>query len=308
MTLQKRSYTAGHFELQIDGHTSTAYIKSVEGGHAKSTPVTEPIGPMAGRIKHSGPMEIDPISLELGLAGSQDILKWVQDSWNRKFTRRNGQITHADFDLKPTYEHQFTNALITETTFPTLDGASKEPGYLKIKLQPESVATSKTDGSAKIGGPMGSKQKLWLTSAFRFNIDGIDEMAYCNKLDSFTIKQSIKPINVGKTRWPQFEPTKLEYPTISGTMSLQYADKLMAWHKAVVLEGKVDPSHQKHGSIEFLSPDRKTTIFTIEMFYMGISSLSMVPSTANSDQIKRVKFELYMENMQMDSGSGLGLG
>ena len=307
MTLQRRSYTAGHFELQIDGHTSTAYVKSVEGGHAKSTAVTEPVGPAVGRIKHSGPMEIDPISLELGLAGSQDILKWVQDSWNRKYTRRNGQITHANFDLQPTFEHQFSNALITETTFPALDGASKEAGYLKIKLQPESVATSKTAGNAKIGGGHNAKQKLWLTSAFRFNIDGLDEMKYVNKLDSFTIKQGIKPVNIGQTRWPEFEPTKLEYPTISGTISLEYADKLMEWHKAVVLDGKTDPEHQKHGSIEFLSPDRKSTIFTVEMFYIGISSLTVMPSRANSDQIKRVKFELYMENMKLDS-SGPGLG
>ena len=64
-------------------------------------------------------------------------MKWIQGSWRKEFGRRNGQITHADFNLNKQVEHEFYEALITETTFPTLDGGSKDAAYLKVKLQPE---------------------------------------------------------------------------------------------------------------------------------------------------------------------------
>ena len=58
MTLQKRSYTAGNFELRIDGHESTAYLKSVDGGHVRASVVDEPIGPENVRIKHTSTVDI----------------------------------------------------------------------------------------------------------------------------------------------------------------------------------------------------------------------------------------------------------
>lgn len=305
MTLGNRSYTAGAFELQLDGHTSSAYVKSVDGGMAKAAPITEAIGPYQGRVKHNGPVEIEPMSMEVGLSGAGDIARWIQGSWDRQFSRRNGQVTHANDQYEPTFEHQFTNALITETTFPSLDGSSKEPGYLKVKIQPEKVEAKKSTRGGKIGQPASGKQKMWLCSSFRFALDGIDEMDYVNKLDSFTIKQGVKAIQSGSSRWAEYEPTKIEYPALTGTIALAHADKLLKWHDESVMKGMTDPSQQRSGCIEFLSPDRKTVLFAIDLMFVGITSVSMVPVTANSDQIKRLKFELYVESMKLDPMSGM---
>ena len=39
---------------------------------------------------------------------------------------------------------------------------------------------------------------------------------------------------------------------------------------------------------------------------MGLIKAQLAPSTANSDQIKRVKFELYVSEMKLDlNGKGL---
>ncbi len=61
----KRPYTAGHFELQIDGHATTAYLKSIDGGHVSAALIDEPIGPENMRIKHMSTVDIEPISVEL---------------------------------------------------------------------------------------------------------------------------------------------------------------------------------------------------------------------------------------------------
>lgn len=307
MTLSSRPSTAGHFELRIDTHISTAYLKSIDGGHVKTQVIEEPIGPENHRVKHVSVAEIEPISIELGLAGADDVLKWVQDSWRREYSRRSGHIMHADFDMFPVFEHQFHDALLVETAFPTLDGASKEPAYLKVKLQPERIEMDRPKTRQRIQGNMGSKQKLWTPSSFRIRIDGIPEMQYVNKIEAFTIKQGTKKFYSGIDRFPQIEPTKIDFPPIVGTLALHYCDALIAWNKQTNMLGASDPTVQKHGAIEFLGPNKNDVLFRIMLDEVGLSSFQVSASTANVDQIKRAKFELFVGKMDIDGGAKLGL-
>src|SRR6185503_4687689 len=136
MTTKKGSYTSGHFELAIDGKPTTAYLKSLDGGFQKHALIDERIGPENKSIKHASVWEVDPFSFEFGLSGANQVLQWIKKSWSKDPTRYDGQITHANFNMEPTFIHEFSGALITETTFPTLDGASKEAAYIKVKCQP----------------------------------------------------------------------------------------------------------------------------------------------------------------------------
>lgn len=303
----RRSYTAGHFELAIDGAPSTAYLKAVDGGYMRAALIDEPIGPENHRIKHTSVAEIEPFSVEFGISGADHVLKWIQQSWRKKWSRRNGEITHANFDHAETFRHQFSDALITETTFPTLDGSSKEAAYIKIKFQPEHVITSKTSSGPKLQAPLSAKQKLWMCSGFRLKIDGLQDIEYANKIESFTIKQGVKKLYTGEDRLPQVEPTKIEFPAITGTIALGYADGLISWYDKYVVKGQADPLAQKSGSIEFLAPDRNQVLFRINLAEVGLHHLTMLPSQAKSDQIKRMKFELYVGSMDLDGGGALGM-
>jgi len=308
MALQKRAYTSGHFELAIDGHVSTAYIKTVEGGYVRSSVVDEPIGPEVDRIKHTSVADIDPFTCDCGISGLGDVLRWIQSSWRKKFNRRSGQITHADFNLHRTFEHEFYDALISETTFPALDGSARDAAFMKIKFQPERVVVRKmpSGGGARLQANTGPKQKMWTPSSFRFSIDGIDEMKFTNKVESFTIKQGVKKLWTGQDRFPQIEPTKLEFPNITGTIALEFADKLLEWYNKSVVQGQNDPKSQKSGMIEFLDPSKTKTLFAVNLYEVGIQHLQVIGSTANQDTIKRVKFELFCGRMDLD-GASLGL-
>jgi hypothetical protein len=306
MTVQKRSYTSGHFELMIDGHRSTAYLKTVDGGGTNASLVDEPMGPDNARIKHMSTIDVEPFTIDFGIAGGKDILKWIQSSWRKNFARRTGQITHANFDLKATYRSEFYNALITETTFPALDGSSKDAAYMKVKVQPERVIENKLPGTESVQSAMGSKQKMWTPSSFRLNIDGLTGPEYANKIESFTIKQGVKKFFTGDDRYAQIEPTKIEFPHITGTISLDYADDLLKWKRDYIDKGMRDTRAQKTGSLEFLGPDKKKTLFAINLYEMGIMKAGLSQSQANSDQIKRVKFELYVGRMDLD-GSYVGM-
>ena len=306
MTLGNVPSSAGHFELRIDRQVSTAYLKAVDGGHIKTAVIDEPVGHENQRIKHTSVAEIEPFTIEFGLSGAKDVLKWIQASWRKEFARHSGQISHADFDLYETFRHEFFDALIAETTFPTLDGASKDPAYIKIKLQPERIITQKIQGGARVTSVGGQKQKLWTASSFRLTMDGIPEFKSVNKIESFTIKQGIKKLYTGEERFPEIEPTKIEFPHLSGTLALGYCDALLDWHEASNRTGSSDPKVQKHGSLEFLGPDNDV-LFRIELYEVGLHSFSVVASTANSDQIKRGKFELYVGRMDIDGKGILGL-
>jgi hypothetical protein len=302
-----KSYTAGHFELLIDGHKTTTFLKTVEGGWAKANAIDDPVGGNSGHVKHLSNVDVDPLSFEFGMSGSGQVLDWIQGSWNRQFSRRSGQITHANFNLEQTFEHWFYDALIAETTFPTLDGSAKDGGYLKVKIQPEQVVTKTVPGNTQLSSSYSTKQKLWTTAAFRITLDQMEDLQYTNKLDSFTVKQGIKKMYTGADRFPQIEPTKIEFPNLSGTIALGYADKLLQWHHDYIVKGKKDPKAQMSGAIEFLSPDRKSTIFRINLFEVGLASVAVQQATANQDQIKRVKYELFVGNMKLDGGGALGL-
>jgi hypothetical protein len=309
MTLPtSKSFTAGHFELQLDGSKVTTYLKNVSGGWPKAQAIDDGVGPQHGRIKHLGPVEIDPMQVEFGISGADPVLQWIQGSWSRRYTRRNGQITHADFNLKQTFEHMFTDALILETTFPTLDAASKDNAYLKCKFQPESVRTVQSNSPGpQLQSQFTYKQKFWTPSSFRLRIDQFDGMEHTSKIDSMTIKQGVKKMYTGKDRFPQIEPTKLEFPNIVGYISLAYAKRLLQWHNEYVMTGDKDPKAQLSGSIEYLSPDRAKTIFSINFFEAGLMAAHIEDAQANVDQIKRVKFEMFVGYMTLDGHGQLAL-
>jgi hypothetical protein len=302
------SYAMGYFELAVDGHDTTAYVKSVEGGwtHAETTAKSPRVRQMITSV------DVKPITVELGMLASTGMLKWIQQSWNASdHQRRNGQITYADFDMKAVFEHEFFNALLTHITFPTLDGSSKDSGYLTCTMQPESVNMKplQTPGY-RLAGTTSPRQKMWTPSAFHFNIDGVRDMQYVNKLDSFTVTLDIKKLRMGSFRLPEIVPTGLKFPNLKGTVSLRYADALIQWHEDYIRSqdgaGTPDDKALKTGSIEFLSADRKKTLFRIRLIDVGMVRLDFVKSLANDPQIKRLEFELCVRKMEIEGSTALG--
>jgi len=57
---------------------------------------------------------------------------------------------------------------------------------------------------------------------------------------------------------------------------------------------------------QFLSPDRKQTIFQIRLHQVGLVHAAVDPSKANGEQIKRMQFELYVHRIEIEGSSVLG--
>ena len=301
MSITTRSYSSGTFLFSLDGTPDQSYIKSVEGGTTKGSIVEERVGPAHMRFKHLSTIEIEPISLELGMSISRPFMQWIQESWERNHTRRNGAIIHADFNATSYLEHSFEDALVTETIFPMLDGADRDSPYLSVKLHPERVAIQE-QASGFGQTAVSSHQKMWSGSGFRLEIDGLD-CSMVNKIDSFSVKQNVRALYVGSQRHPEMEPTSLEFGNITIYMALAHAGPFLEWHDQFIQRGARAPDSEKTGAIVYLGPGNQE-LLTVELFQVGIYSFVIEKAEANAEGIQRAKIELYVERMKLQPGAG----
>jgi hypothetical protein len=300
-TLLRKPFSPGRFMLTIDGHPSSDYVKSVEGGLVKANLIEEPMGPDNLRIKHLSTAEVEPISMETGVVASVEMIQWIKSSWNKKHGRRNGMIAYSDFNAGVQFEQEFYDALITEVQMPTLDGAGKDGVFIKLKIQPERVELRRVPMGPPAMGFGDFMQKSFATSSFRFIIDGIDT-AGASKIENIQFKQGVKPVPCGRHRLPQYEPTKIEFSDFSVHFSMNSADHMLKWYKDSVIKGKREDGTQRTGAIEFLDPSKRFPLFRISLDQVGVKNASLSKSESNADGTKRVKFDFFCGRMDIDHG------
>ena len=299
-SLLKKAYSPGRFELIIDSHPTSGYVKSAEGGLVKANLIEEPMGPDNLKVKHLSTAEIEPISMELGVAAAAEVIKWISDSWKKKPSRRSGAILYADFNGAAQLEQEFHDAIITEVTFPTLEGGGKDGMYLKVKLQPENVKVRQA-AVLPVQGIMDFTQKMVSTCAFRLEIDGL-ETSHVSKVEGITFKQGFKAVMNGRHRLPQIEPTKIEFSDFSIHMPVANAAAMLRWYERSVIEGWRDDKSQRTGSLQFLTADRRLPLFRITFDQLGVKNASLTKAESGNDSIKRVKFDMFCGRMDIDQG------
>jgi hypothetical protein len=306
-----KNYATPRFQVVIDGHPLTAFVKSVEGGLLKVDPVTEPSGPTNVPSKHIATRSIDPISIEVGMCGSNWLLQIVESVVNNQtHTRLNGHIHHADANTSARFEQQFTRAMVTEIGFPSMDATSKEFVFLKVKMQPETAKFSALGVGPKLSSEMYPPQKLWTTSAFRLNLELNGRKIDCErttKIEAFTLKVGSKVMQTGSAFLPTYMPTKIEIPKLSFTMPLHYATDAINWFRDATARelptladgSSVGGGYEATGSIEFLDPSRTKTLYTINLDGVGPEQFSISKTEASSTNTKTCKFDLYVKQMKM---------
>ena len=211
---------------------------------------------------------------------------------------KNGEFIACDFDYKAMSAREFQDCYIAEVTIPTLDGSSKEPAYLTIKLDPERIRYMPGDGS-QVQAQMGTATKKWLSSNFRVEIGDLP-CTRVFKIDSFTWKQGVMKDEVGPSRQATKRLTKVEVPNLKITMSMADVEAWQKWHKDFVIDGKCADENELSGAITFLGPDLQTELATIELFHVGLISLETEGLEANKEELARFTVELYVEEMKFN--------
>jgi phage tail-like protein len=288
-----RSYPVENFMLTLDG-VQCGFVKSVGGGDISAEVIEEAVGSSYFVKKHIGQPRYEDFTAQIGFGMVQAVYDWIAASWSMSYMRKNGSIVAADYTLKAQSERQFFNALLTETTVPALDAASKEPAYLTIEFAPEYTKTVK--GKGKLGVAAKQQQKLFLPANFRLELDGID-CTRVSKIDSFTVRQTVVSDDIGDARDYAKEPGKIEFPNLHVTLAESGVATWESWFEDFVVKGMNDDAKEKSGAIAFLAPDLKTELGRVKLFNVGIFALRRAVQEAHDESVRHVTADLYCERM-----------
>jgi phage tail-like protein len=293
-----RAYTEGRYTIELDG-TTAALLKAEEGGYATADVVVEKIGSDRIAKKHVGPPRYEDISLEVGAGMSKNFWAWIKDTMDHKFSRKDGAVVAANAQLAEVSRLSFYHALITEIAFPELDASNRDPFKLSIKLAPE--YTRQVAGSGKpvnAGAAVNAnKGKTILLSGFRMAMDGLD-CTHVSGIDPIVIKQHVVADQTGQARDYLANPGSLDFGNLGVYLPESFAKSFYDWHESFVIKGQNGDDKEKNGKIEILGQNMEPLI-TIELRHAGIFRMTPEKVEAGSDNIRRVKAQMYVESMAL---------
>jgi tail tube protein gp19 len=290
-----RTYSAANFSLSLDG-INVGPLAAVEGGAVAAEVVVENAGPDNIRKKHVAGVKYEELAFDVGL-GAKPVIEWITSTWQGKQPRKSGSVQMADFSYNVRGERQFANALITGTTIPTLDGSSKETGYLTVTIAPESVREMGGSG-AKAATNKSDRQKMWLRSNFSFELGDLPGKRVA-RIESFTVGQKVTEDQVGEFRDLEKQPGTLVFPDLKVTLSQADAEPWAKWHEEFVIKGNNGDAQEKNGAIVFLSPNMKDELGRINLFNCGIFRFGTPRLEANANRVALVTADLYCERMEL---------
>jgi hypothetical protein len=288
----QRTFTASRQLLVLDGNQ--VVTRGVEGGEAVGELMTVP-GPEGVVKKQIRGVRYNDILVEVG--ADTDLREWIAQSWTGTTRPKNGTIITTDFNYKSVAERQFMNAVITETTIPTLDGAAKDAAFITVKMSPEAVAVRKGSGQDVRTG-VAPKQKPWLRSNFRFELAGLPTNRVA-RIDSFTVRT---PMAGGSTEARGLKAAApVQFPNLRLAISQADYQPWADWAESFITKGDNGDNAEKNGAIVFLEPNMKDEIGRVALANCGILSLAQTPSSPNMEAIPRFTVELYCERMAMEA-------
>ena len=288
-----RTYTAGKFALELDGGVA-GWLQSVKGGGARADVVAQDFGGAYPK-KHLAQISYADIEMSVGMpAGS--LADWIEATLGGTLDRRDGAIVATDAQYKEQSRPEFASALITQVTFPALDGASKDAAYMTVKLQPE--YTSRAKGS---GGQLGAKTtaKKWLRSNFRLTLGDLD-CSRVTKIDSLKIERKMVEDEIGAQRGYAKQPGNFEVSDLVVTLPEAYAQDFVDWHEDFVIKGNCSDGDELKGKLELLAPDLMTVLGTIELSNVGIFAITDGTSNTAAEAIRTIKAEMYVERVSFE--------
>jgi hypothetical protein len=292
-----RRRAAGQFALRLGDEQSTdvtVLAGHASGGAVYGDVVSETDGATPVTKKHLGPTRYESFALPVGIVMSTQLLDWLAASWGPQPPEKDGAVLSLDPQMTVLREAGFTEALVTETTFPTFDAASAEMGHVTVRVQPAAIEVRPGSGKLSL---FGAKQKLWRTANFRVDIDGLD-CKRVNRIESFTVRRQVE-IQATGDGTIELVPGSVEFPDLLITLSVVGVETWADWHEEFVVQGHSDEGFERDGSLSFLSTDLKSELGRIDLHHLGI--VRLLPA---EDESMRMKAQLYCEEMVLAHPGG----
>ncbi|HYJ33754.1 MAG TPA: phage tail protein [Candidatus Binatia bacterium] len=296
----RRGYGAGSAALELQG-SPVGFLRSASGGDLEGDVVATPAA--SGFNKHIASVHYTDLVLEVGAGMEPAVYDWIAAAWESKATRTSGAVAIADYSFNVIARKEFSEALITETSLPALDAASKDPAFLTVRIAPETVRRNK--GGGTVPSTQAAKQRPWLANSFRLEIPGLD-CTRVRRIEPIRIGTKITHDDAGETRTtPVNEPTTTKVSDLVVTLPEANADTWLDWMQQFLAQGRNDDSQEKNGDLVLLGTDMQSEIARIHLYGLGISSLKQTKAD-NVDAIRSVVCTLYCEHAALEWKGGGG--
>jgi hypothetical protein len=256
-------------------------LRKIEGGNAFADVVPDAPDPSGIVRKNLGSVKYEDLVLVMGAEMWAGVYAWISDMFARQDQPKNGAIVLPD-SAQSASRVEFTNAFISEVTFPALDDQSKDPLSLTLKLSPEYTRSAK--GSV---APAGPKPNAWSAQNFQLQIDGLDGRTV-SRIEALTVKRTLAR-----------KPTILDIGNLAFVVDETGADALIAWHENMVIKGNSE--QKKNGTLRYVSGNSQDALFTLTFGNLGIFKLSREIADAGPGAgppgPRRLRAELFCEEI-----------
>lgn len=295
----RRAYVGGTATLELQG-SPVGFLRSASGGDLEGDVVTSPGS--TGFNKHISGIHVTDLVLEVGAGMEPAVYDWIAAAWDAKATRGSGAVAVADYNFNVIARKEFQDGLITETSLPALDAASKDPAFLTVRVAPERVRISK--GGGTVPSTLATKQRPWQANSFRLEIPGLD-CTRVRRIEPLRIGTRIARDEVGNVRTTANQPTATSVSDLVITMPEAYADTWRDWVQQFLVQGQYDDSQEKNGDLVLLGPDMQSEVARVHLYGLGISSLKQARAES-ADAIRNVTATLYCERAALEWKGGGG--
>jgi len=274
-----RTYTAGHFALELGG-LPCGFMVGLDGGDPDLAVDLDLVGSDSIQRKHIAGVKYEDFTLQVGSGMGKPMYQWIKDSFDKGYVRKNGSIVSADFNYREKRNTSMSQAFISSVTIPALDGASKDPAYLAVSLTPGKLTQSPPSGQPV----QAARSKAWLQSNFVFELDGLDTSRVAS-IDSFTWKCGVAADG----------SQVLEVSDIAVSFPKQDLSSWRQWYDG--LAGGAND--ERRGALTLVGAHNGAVI-TFGLGNLGLYRLSRDPAAPG----RRVKAEMYCEEMRFHASGG----
>lgn len=277
---------ATRFALELDG-TVVGLPASAAGGDAVGEVVVEPSGVDGVRRKHLGAVRYTDIVLRCGVGMEKAFWSWLSDTLAGTGQPRDGALRLFGADGKERERATFTGALVTEIGWPALDGSSRDPFQLTVRIAPGHVERERGGGG---NVPVSPKAKQALASNFAVELGDLN-LKRVARVAPLIVRRPVTEEALGAVEIPDLELTLAEVGS----------ESVADWHRTFVVEGDNGQAREKAGSISLLDPAGKRTVLRLDLAGVGIFALERAPA-ASADAVARLTARMYCEEMRLAPG------
>jgi hypothetical protein len=260
--------TGQHVRLLLDG---------AEAGVLKSMS-SKTVTPPPESPRDEGAALNGELQLQFGLDMRTALYDWIDANLKQSGKPRSGVVVSYDASGNATAQTEFSDAVLTELTIPALDAASKAAGFFTLDL----VANVRSGAAPASKGIAKMKAKVWTTSQFRLEIDGL-ETKRVSKIEALSLRTPASGAG---------GPLSVRSPL---RVKANVADK-PSWDKWQEASARGD-AVKKEGRIVFLNADFKDTLAEIKLHGLGISSLGI--SSQSSGPAAMFEAELRYDSLEL---------